>query len=94
MAAGASRTSSSRSRRPSTPPRTSRLTSELFREGAKVLVVDRDSLPFVSGSELDFEDTVHRKGFLVNSNPNALSTCSCKKSFSPSEQVFEKLLER
>jgi iron-sulfur cluster assembly accessory protein len=44
------------------------------------VVVDPKSALYVSGSELDFVDTLEG-GFKVN-NPNAASSCSCGESFS------------
>ena len=63
----------------------------LVKENYKYLIIDAESLPFVMGAEIDFEDTIHRRGFTINSNPNAESTCSCKKSFAPKDAVFDKL---
>ena len=48
--------------------------------GVKV-VVDPKSALYVTGSELDYEDTLQGGGFKVH-NPNAATTCSCGESFS------------
>lgn len=48
--------------------------------GVKV-VVDPKSALYVTGSELDYSDTLEDSGFKVN-NPNAATTCSCGESFS------------
>ena len=48
--------------------------------GAKV-VIDPESLPFLLGSTIDFEDTLAARRFVVN-NPNATSSCGCGVSFS------------
>ena len=48
--------------------------------GIKV-VVDPKSALYVTGSELDFIDTLQGGGFKVK-NPNAASSCSCGESFS------------
>jgi len=48
--------------------------------GQRVLV-DPDSLPFLSGSVIDFKDELIGARFAVE-NPNATSTCGCGTSFS------------
>ena len=48
--------------------------------GAKV-VVDSKSEIFVDGSQVDYESSLMKSGFVL-SNPNAKSTCSCGTSFS------------
>ena len=48
--------------------------------GAKV-VIDPESLPFLLGATIDFEDTLAARRFVVN-NPNATSSCGCGVSFS------------
>ena len=48
--------------------------------GQKVLV-DPESLPFLSGSVIDFKDELIGARFAVE-NPNATSTCGCGTSFS------------
>lgn len=45
------------------------------------LVVDTVSLPYVKGSEVDWEDSLVRTGFVVSKNPNAAESCSCRTSF-------------
>jgi iron-sulfur cluster assembly accessory protein len=40
-----------------------------------------DSLDYLSGSEVHFDDGLTGKGFEIR-NPNAQSTCGCGKSFS------------
>ena len=42
--------------------------------------VDADSLDYLSGSEIHFDDGLSGKGFEIR-NPNAESTCGCGKSF-------------
>lgn len=49
-------------------------------EGVR-LVIDPTSLAYLSGSQIDFDDGLHGKGFEIK-NPNAQSTCGCGKSFS------------
>ena len=50
------------------------------RDGAVVLI-DPTSLPFMSGSEIDFVDDLLGQSFQVN-NPNATASCGCGTSFS------------
>jgi iron-sulfur cluster assembly accessory protein len=50
------------------------------RDGAR-LVIDPESLPFLLGATVDFEDTLAGSRFVVN-NPNATSSCGCGVSFS------------
>ena len=49
-------------------------------DGHRVLV-DPESLPFLSGSVIDFKDELIGARFAVE-NPNATSTCGCGTSFS------------
>ena len=53
--------------------------AQLESEGVAVLV-DPTSLAYLSGSNIDFDDGLHGKGFEIK-NPNAASTCGCGKSF-------------
>ena len=43
--------------------------------------VSGDSLDYLNGSEVHFDDGLTGKGFEIR-NPNAQSTCGCGKSFS------------
>ena len=47
--------------------------------GFKVLV-DEMSVGYISGSEVDYVDSLMGAGFTVN-NPNAVSSCGCGHSF-------------
>ena len=49
-------------------------------KGQRVLV-DPESLPFLSGSVVDFKDELIGARFAIE-NPNATSTCGCGTSFS------------
>ena len=42
--------------------------------------VDPQSTQYLSGSEIDYLDTLMGAGFTVN-NPNAVSACGCGSSF-------------
>ena len=48
-------------------------------EGFRVLV-DEMSVGYISGSEVDYVDSLMGAGFTVN-NPNAVSSCGCGHSF-------------
>ena len=45
------------------------------------LIIDEKSALYLSGTTLDFVDTLQETGFKM-SNPNAASTCGCGESFS------------
>ena len=49
------------------------------RDGAKLLI-DRKSFLYVTGSELDYADTLTNAGFQVV-NPNVKRSCGCGESF-------------
>jgi iron-sulfur cluster assembly protein len=49
------------------------------------LLVDNDSLPFVSGSTIDYEESLQGAGFKV-SNPNVVAACGCGSSFRVAEE--------
>lgn len=48
--------------------------------GIKV-VVDRKSDLYLSGTTVDFYDSIEKRGFVFN-NPHATKTCGCGSSFS------------
>ena len=48
-------------------------------DGVRV-IVDRFSVPYLLGVELDYEEGFQGAGFLIN-NPNASASCGCGKSF-------------
>ena len=52
---------------------------EFESEGVRVLV-DPTSLAYLKGTNIDFDDGLHGKGFELK-NPNAQSSCGCGKSF-------------
>ena len=47
--------------------------------GVKV-VVDRMSVPYLTGATIDFVDTIEKQGFTID-NPNAGGSCACGESF-------------
>jgi iron-sulfur cluster assembly protein len=53
----------------------------LVESGGIRVVVDPKSALYVSGSELDYVETLQESGFKVK-NPHAASSCSCGESFS------------
>jgi iron-sulfur cluster assembly protein len=57
----------------------------VFESHGLTLLVDRESLPFVSGSTIDYEETLQGAGFKVN-NPNVVAACGCGSSFRVAEQ--------
>ena len=50
-----------------------------YGQGVKV-VVDRMSVPYLSGATIDFVDTIEKQGFTID-NPNAGGSCACGESF-------------
>ncbi len=44
------------------------------------VVVDRMSVPYLSGAKIDFVDTIEKQGFTID-NPNAGGSCACGDSF-------------
>ena len=48
--------------------------------GGVGVVVDRMSLPYLSGAVIDFVDTIEKQGFTID-NPNAGGSCACGDSF-------------
>ena len=48
-------------------------------DGVEV-VVDKMSVPYLSGATIDFEDTIQKQGFTID-NPNAGGSCACGDSF-------------
>ncbi len=50
------------------------------------VLVDPMSAMYVSGAEIDYQDSLMGGGFTVN-NPNAVSTCGCGHSFQTSDQA-------
>lgn len=50
-------------------------------ESGTRVVVDVQSLPYISGSEVDYERTFMRRAFTLKHNPQAGSECGCGTSF-------------
>src|SRR3954454_2056061 len=52
----------------------------VFEDHGLKLLVDRTSLPYVSGSIIDYVDSMKGAGFPGN-NPNLVDACGCGSSF-------------
>lgn len=48
-------------------------------DGVEV-VVDKRSVPYLGGAQIDFLDTIEKQGFTID-NPNAGGSCACGNSF-------------
>lgn len=55
------------------------------RDGAK-LYIDRESLEWLDGCQIDYEDGLAGAGFRVI-NPRATRSCGCGTSFEPAEKT-------
>ena len=44
------------------------------------LVVDKKFDPYLDGTEIDFYDSLEKRGFVFN-NPNVVKSCGCGSSF-------------
>ena len=49
-------------------------------DGTVPLVVDRTSVPLLTGSTIGYTDTIEKQGFKID-NPNAGGGCACGNSF-------------
>jgi iron-sulfur cluster assembly protein len=57
----------------------------LFESHGLKLLVDAESLPYVDGSVIDYEEGLQGAGFKVN-NPNVVAACGCGSSFRVAEE--------
>ncbi|MFT5887050.1 MAG: iron-sulfur cluster assembly protein [Arcticibacterium sp.] len=57
-----------------------RETDQVFEDNEVKIFVDKKSLLYLIGTELDFSDGLNGKGFQFR-NPNASRTCGCGESF-------------
>ena len=55
-------------------------TDTVVEQSGVKMVVDRDSVPFIQGAEIDYVDDLMKSGFTIY-NPNAVSSCACGSSF-------------
>jgi iron-sulfur cluster assembly protein len=58
----------------------------VFEERGVSVVVDKVSMQFVFGSEVDYVDGLQGAGFQVN-NPNVVAACGCGSSFQVKEDA-------
>jgi iron-sulfur cluster assembly protein len=60
----------------------------VFEHQGVAVIVDKVSMPFVFGSQVDFVDGLQGAGFVVN-NPNVVAACGCGSSFQVKEDAAE-----
>src|SRR3954447_20699016 len=53
---------------------------EIFTDHGLKILVDRPSLPYVSGAVVDYVEGLQGAGFKVD-NPNVIAACGCGSSF-------------
>jgi iron-sulfur cluster assembly protein len=58
----------------------------VFEDHGVSVVVDKSSMQFVFGSEVDYVDGLQGAGFQVN-NPNVVAACGCGSSFQVREDA-------
>lgn len=58
----------------------------VFKHEGIAVVVDKVSMQFVFGSEVDYVDGLQGAGFTVN-NPNVVAACGCGSSFQVREDA-------
>jgi iron-sulfur cluster assembly protein len=62
-----------------------RETDAVFESHGLKLFVEKQALPYVAGSEIDYVDSLQGAGFKVN-NPNVVAACGCGSSFRVAEE--------
>jgi iron-sulfur cluster assembly protein len=60
----------------------------VFEDRGVAVVVDKVSMQFVFGSEVDYVESLQGAGFQVN-NPNVVAACGCGSSFQVREDAAE-----
>jgi iron-sulfur cluster assembly protein len=60
----------------------------VFQHNGVAVIVDKVSMQFVFGSEVDYVDGLQGAGFTVN-NPNVVAACGCGSSFQVREDAAE-----
>jgi iron-sulfur cluster assembly accessory protein len=60
----------------------------VFEHNGVAVIVDKVSMQFVFGSQVDFVDGLQGAGFAVN-NPNVVAACGCGSSFQVKEDEPE-----
>ena len=53
---------------------------QVHKFGGVEVVVDRMSVPYLTGAKIDFVDRIDAQGFTID-NPNASGSCACGDSF-------------
>jgi len=53
---------------------------EVIEDAGAVVIVDRFSVPYLLGAQVDYEESFQGAGFVIK-NPNATASCGCGKSF-------------
>jgi iron-sulfur cluster assembly protein len=61
----------------------------VFEHNGVAVIVDKVSMQFVFGSEVDYVDGLQGAGFVVN-NPNVVAACGCGSSFQVREDAAER----
>jgi iron-sulfur cluster assembly protein len=61
----------------------------VFEHNGVSVIVDKVSMQFVFGSEVDYVDGLQGAGFVVN-NPNVVAACGCGSSFQVREDAAER----
>ena len=67
---------------------TAKSDDHVFEHQGVAVVVDKVSMQFVFGSEVDYVDGLQGAGFQVN-NPNVVAACGCGSSFQVREDAAE-----
>jgi iron-sulfur cluster assembly protein len=60
----------------------------VFEDRGVSVIVDKTSMQFVFGSEVDYVESLQGAGFQVN-NPNVVAACGCGSSFQVREDAAE-----
>jgi iron-sulfur cluster assembly protein len=58
---------------------------QVFEQEGVAVIIDRESLPYLDGIQVDYVNSLMGAGFAIE-NPNALSTCGCGHSFRTKDQ--------
>ena len=53
----------------------------VFGENNAQIVVDKETIEFIKGSKIDYQEELIRSAFVVVGNPQAEEGCSCGVSF-------------
>lgn len=53
---------------------------EVLEDAGATVIVDRFSVPYLLGAQVDYEESFQGAGFIIK-NPNATASCGCGKSF-------------